>query len=293
MDQIPSPDDLRSAIPDLGEIEFIASGGFKAVFRAELSGRREALKVVLLPPGEEEGAREQILARVQREIEVLGMCQTPYLVKLGSLQAMTFTASGHEYLAYSEEFLPGDPVIDLIKKGLQPSFETVVSLSRCLMEALTEIMRLGHIHRDVKPHNVIATEVAERPFVVLDLGIAFKLQGTELTAPGAGPPGTALYMAPELFRPNYKDVLDIRSDIYSAGISVFEFAAGVHPLARRGEDIHTTIYRILKQTPPKLETLRPDLPDWFCRMIDRCIKKTPALRFRDPQAFLSELENGI
>lgn len=99
-------------------------------------------------------------------------------------------------------------------------------------------------------------------------------------------------MAPELFRPNYKDVLDIRSDIYSAGVTIFEFATCEHPLARRGENQYATLYRIQHQMPPKLETLREDLPDFFCRMIDRCIKKTPALRFRDPQAFLSELENG-
>lgn len=281
------------SIRELGDAEFVTSGGFKAVYRAELSGHREALKVVLLPPEEEEGFREQIKARVMREIEVLRLCKTPYLVKLGSLEPTTVEASGHEYLAYSEEFLPGQPVINLVKQGARPSLEAIVSLSRCLMEALREIASLGHIHRDVKPHNVIATELPDRLFVVLDLGIAFKLHGTELTAPGSGPPGTLLYMAPELFRPNYKDVLDIRSDVYSAGITIFEFAAGVHPLARSGENPYTTLYRILHQTPPKLETLRADLPDWFCRMIDRCIKKTPALRFRDPQAFLNELEKQI
>jgi serine/threonine protein kinase len=292
MDHIPSIDDLRAALPQLGAAEFVTSGGFKAVFRAELSGHVEALKVILLPR-DEGGAREQIVARVEREIEVLSRCHTPSIVKLGSLEATTFAASGHDYLAYSEEFLPGQPVIQLINARLRTSFETIVSLTRGLLEALNEIASLGHIHRDVKPHNVMATEIPGRPFVVLDLGIAFKLHGTELTAPGAGPPGTLLYMAPELFRPNYKDVLDTRSDIYSAGVTIFEFAAGEHPLARRGEDVHTTVYRILKQPPPKLDTLRDDLPDWFCRMIDRCIKKTPALRFRDPQAVLSELEKRI
>jgi serine/threonine protein kinase len=292
MDHIPSPEELLVALPQLGAAEFVTSGGFKAVFRAELSGQCEALKIVLLPH-DEEGAREQIVARVEREINVLRRCQTMYLVKLGSLETTTFAASGHEYLAYSEEFLPGQPVRESIKAGLRPSFDTIVSLTGCLMEALSEVANIGHIHRDVKPDNMMDTQLADRRFVVLDLGIAFKLHGTELTAQGAGPPGTLLYMAPELFRPNYKDVLDIRSDIYSAGVTIFEYATGVHPLARRGEDVHTTVYRILKQTPPKLETLRTDLPDWFCRMIDRCIKKTPALRFRDPQAVLNELEKRI
>lgn len=170
MDHIPTVGDLRLAIPQLGDAEFLTSGGFKAVYQAELSGQRQALKVVLLPPEEEEGSREQIVARVLREIDILGGCQTQYLVKLGSLEPIFFSASAHEYLAYSEEFLPGRPLIDLIKQGVRPSLETILSLSRCLLEALNEIASLGHIHRDIKPHNVIATGLPDRPFVVLDLG---------------------------------------------------------------------------------------------------------------------------
>jgi len=116
------------------------------------------------------------------------------------------------------------------------------------------------------------------------------LHGADLTARGGGPPGTLLYMAPELFRPDYKEALDIRSDIYSAGVTLFEYAAGVHPLARTGEEAYTTVYRILRQAPPKLGSLRQDLPERLCQAIDRSIKKMPALRYRNPQAFLNELE---
>jgi serine/threonine protein kinase len=294
MEHIPSVEDLASVLPQLTHADFIAAGGFKAVYRAVLGDQEEALKVIFLAADEEEeGSREQIIARVMRETEVLDLCQTPYLVKLGSMKPTALTIAGLDYLAYTEEFLAGQPLIDLIRQNSQPTLETVATLTQCVMKALNEIESVGHIHRDIKPHNVMATELIERPFVVLDLGIAFKMHGTELTPPGSGPPGTLLYMAPELFRPNYKDSLDIRSDVYSAGITVFEFAAGTHPLARRGEDVYTTLYRILRQTPPKLKTLRTDFPEWFCDMIDRCIKKTPALRFRNPQVFLNDLESNL
>jgi len=264
------------------------------VFRAAVGQATEAVKVIYIPPAaQEDSSRDEIGHRVKREIEALRLCRSNRLVKLGSLQLETFSFNQRDYLIYSEEFLEGETLKARITRGHRPNQAEVMLLARCLMEALREIERIGHIHRDVKPGNIMALPQPERPFVLLDLGIAFKLHGTELTVRGGGPPGTLLYMAPELFRPDYKQALDIRSDIYSAGVTLFEYAAGQHPLARRSEDIGTTVYRILRQTPPKLASLRPDLQERLCSAIDRCIKKMPALRYRDPQAFLNELEGII
>jgi len=66
------------------------------------------------------------------------------------------------------------------------------------MQALDAINAIDHIHRDVKPGNIMVTGNTMRPFVLLDLGIAYKIHGTELTRKG-GHPGTTSYMAPELF----------------------------------------------------------------------------------------------
>ncbi|MBK8810353.1 MAG: serine/threonine protein kinase [Acidobacteria bacterium] len=293
MDHIPSPPELMATLPSVTNVEFIASGGFKAVFKAEVNGESEAVKLVLLPELTEPDLRNQITARVEREVKVLENCKNPFLVKIGSLNLEEKTIGAHDYLVYSEELLVGESLLDVIEKGRSPNQDELIILARCLMTALDEIAMLGHIHRDVKPGNIIFTGETERPFVLLDLGIAFKMHGTELTAPGAGPPGTMIYMAPELFQPNYKDLLDIRSDIYSAGVTIFEYAAGSHPLARTGENPYATLYRIVKMSPPRLQTLRPDLEDWFCEMVNRCIKKTPALRYRNPKAFCEELEKQI
>jgi serine/threonine protein kinase len=291
MEHIPSVDELQRARPELGQVEFVAAGGFKAVFRATLAGRAEAVKVVYVPPEAEEGSsREEIVARVKREIDALRLCQTDRLVKLGSIELQAISIGEHDYLLYSEEFLPGDSLRDRIARGQRPNLPELLTLARCLTEAIQAIGAINHIHRDIKPGNVVATGLAGRPFVLLDLGIAFKLRGTELTVRGGGPPGTLAYMAPELLTPDYKSALDIRSDIYSAGVTVFEYAAGVHPTARRGEDALTTALRILQQPPERLANLRPDLPEPFCRMIDRCIRKLPALRFPNPQALFRAVE---
>ena len=291
MENIPRTDELRGAVTVLDQIEFIKAGGFKAVYKAEIGGRLEAVKVIYIPSElDESEPREEIIARVKREINALSLCPTNRLVKLGSIELELITVGQHDYLVYSEEFLEGESLSEKIMSGFRPDITESITLTRCLMEALHAIDNIEHIHRDVKPDNIIATIDPDRPFVLLDLGIAYKLHGTELTRRGVGPPGTTLYMAPELFKPDYKDSLDIRSDIYSAGVTIFEYASGLHPIARRGEDERTTVYRILYQQPTRLFSLRSDLPEGFCRMIDRCIKKMPALRFANPTTLRRRLE---
>jgi hypothetical protein len=82
MDNIPGIDALQAARPDLGRVEYIDAGGFKAVFRATLAGRVEAVKLVYVPPeAEEDSSREEVVARVKREIDALRQCATDRLVK--------------------------------------------------------------------------------------------------------------------------------------------------------------------------------------------------------------------
>jgi serine/threonine-protein kinase len=147
-----------------------------------------------------------------------------------------------------------------------------------LIEVIEEMIRIRYLHRDIKPANIMATGSAERPYVILDMGIAYRVQGTALTQ-GPTPPGTLRYMAPELLAPDYKDVMDFRCDLYSSGLSIYELASGSHPFAPNTENDYATVYRIMNQRPDPLETRRPDLPRRFCQIIDRCIKKNLALRY--------------
>ena len=291
MEHVPNIEDLKRARNDLGTIELLEVGGYKAVFKATLSDRTEAVKLVHIPPEtEEETSREEIVARVKREINVLRLCKSNKLVKLASIAMETVSIGGHDYLIYSEEFLSGESLKQRIHARYRPNLDELLTLGFCLAEALQELETTGHIHRDIKPGNIMATVLEERRFVLLDLGIAFKLRGTDLTILGGGPPGTLRYMAPELLTPDYKNALDIRSDIYSAGVTIFEYAAGEHPIIRRGEDAVTTALAITQRAAKKLQSVRDDLPETFCGVVERCIKKFPALRYPNPKTLLHELE---
>lgn len=155
-----------------------------------------------------------------------------------------------------------------------------------LVDLIQHLSSRGYLHRDIKPDNIIETGQADRRFVPLDMGIAYKMHGTELTQ-GSGPPGTLRYMAPELLRPDYKDNMDFRSDLYSTALTIYVLASGTHPFAPKPEVQAMTVYRIMNITPAPLESQRSDLPLGFCRLIDQCIRKRPALR----QGNLDSLKN--
>lgn len=289
MENIPDIPDIISVKPEISNLEFTNAGGYKAVYKGVLNGVIEAIKVIYLPPDNEIDNRHQVIARVKREIDALKLCTTNHLVKLGQLPLGFVEIKGKDYLIYSEEFIDGNTLKDKIAQNYLPAWRELKTLTSSLMEAIAELDKRSFVHRDIKPGNIIATFNLDRPFILLDLGIAFKMGGTDLTGVG-GPPGTLRYVSPELLKPNYKDFLDIRSDIYSAAVTIFEYASGKHPLCKTGDYQQTTIYRILKQQPEKLKKLRPDLPDNFCNLVNRCMKKEPALRFRKPFDILENLE---
>jgi len=279
---IPTVQNMQQALGLPSLPVFLKQGGFKAVYRMRTAtGEDEALKAVFLPTAvtdQEVLIRDQLVARAQREIAALQACPSQHLVRLGSVPAQMHCLGGYDYLVYSEEFLPGNPLDTWIKRQPPPTFTEIRTLFQTLVGLIRDLSQIGYLHRDIKPDNVMATGLPDRPFVLLDLGIAYKMHGTELTQ-GGGPPGTLRYMAPELLKPDYKDNMDFRCDLYAAGLTVYVVASGTHPFAPRPEGQYATAYRIINSTPQPLASYRADFPGAFCSIIDRCIRKRPALRY--------------
>ena len=297
----PTIDQLRLKLPQITDATPLKQGGFKAVFRATIGGKVEALKLVHVPKTSDDEAgelfRRECLGRVAREIQVLADCISPLLVKLGSIKANEVDFSGERFIVYSEEFLNGPDLRGLIKEGWKPKEEELKLLFACILKAVQQLWTLPGrlIHRDIKPDNIVRLDATERPFVLLDLGIAFSVMETSLTVDPRHrlPPGTLPYLAPEMLQPNFRDTIDFRSDLYAAGLTVYECAVGHHPFAKRPEDLVTTLSRVLRESPPPLQTLRADLTKPFCQMVDSMLKKIPALRPANLTLLIRQLEQTL
>jgi serine/threonine-protein kinase len=294
----PQPDLIRVALPNIESVsQLLHQGGFKAVYRAIVGGKTEALKLVEIPKtqnaAEAEAFRKEMIGRVRREIEALAKCQRPEIVKLGQIPATDIVIQNEDYIAYTEEFLEGKNLGEIIAaKAPKPDEQELRTLFVSLLAAIKELWGHGYVHRDIKPLNVIKHNQPDRPFVLLDLGIAFSIRETALTFnPNERIVASFRYLAPEMMNFGFRENLDYRSDLYTAALTVFEYAVQQHPLARSQDDMMRTISRALHQPPTPLKQARPDLSDFLCQTVDQMLKKKPALRPANLNLLITQLQS--
>jgi serine/threonine protein kinase len=282
---------VQQVVPEAIDLEEIGSGGFKVVYKAIVTGSIEAVKLVQIPgDAGEETIRDENLRRIARELDIISKCTSPYLVKLGSIAPRACEIDSIEYMLYSEEYLPGNSLREMILKGYRPSQGELAELGACSLKAVRELASMNVIHRDIKPDNIIRTNDPIRPYVLLDLGIAFQVGGTAITRNSARIPGTLYYIAPEMLDQGFRQNLDYRADIYTVALTLYEFASGDNPFAHRGDPQFTTLYRIKTQRPRPLRELRDDLPVKMCSLIDQLMRKLPALRPANLDQLIKEME---
>jgi serine/threonine protein phosphatase PrpC/serine/threonine protein kinase len=154
-----------------------------------------------------------------------------------------------------------------------------------LAKGVAALHRAGIIHRDIKPENVILEAIREHHspgLKLIDLGVA-RLRDMD-DIPLARAPGTASYMAPELFT---GEPGDERSDQFALGVTIFRMFTRAYPHGEIEPFSHPSFNR-----PKSLLAYRPDLPAWLDQAIARATAVNPDDRFRDVFEFIFELEHG-
>jgi serine/threonine protein kinase len=160
--------------------------------------------------------------------------------------------------------------------GLEEGRNIAIKLAR----AAAALHRLGIIHRDIKPDNVILE--AGGSLKLIDLGVV-RMPGLE-DFPPADIPGTPAFMAPEMFK---GDAGDEATDIYALGVTMFQAFTGEFPY---GNSDASGLPR--RERPQELCALRPDLPAWLQAVLGRAIAVDRAERLRDMSDFAMEMEAG-
>ena len=244
--------DWRERYQDLHKI---GSGGFAEVYSAwdAVLERPVALKVV----GEGRG----MSGRIVREVEAAAALTHPNIVTLYDW----FGDGSREVLVW--ELVEGE---SLDKLHGRLSDGDVAAVGAELLNALAFAHSQGIIHRDVKPQNVMLDNAGR--VKVMDFGIARLMDADTLTQDG-DVIGTVAYMSPEQAAGRR---VGPPSDVYSAGMVVYELLAGGHPL--RGQTPAETLSNVAAGRLPSLREFRPDLPTPMIDLVDRACAARPSDR---------------
>jgi eukaryotic-like serine/threonine-protein kinase len=182
------------------------------------------------------------------------------------------------------EYLAGGTLADLIDSQRGPlDVSNALTWTNQTLSALDYAHRLGVIHRDVKPSNILFDEAGN--VKVADFGIAVVMGGRRLTNAGIMM-GTPAYMSPEqIVRP--KEV-DHRSDIYSVGIVLYEMLGGRVPFPEENDFAVRSAH--VNEPPPPLRHLNAAIPDSLDRVVLKALAKDPLRRYADCREFMEALD---
>ena len=200
--------------------------------------------------------------RFLREIKLVSRIDHP-------LVARVLDSGEAEWLVYYVmPFVEGPTLRSHLDAVHRLSVDDTVRLGRDLLGALGAAHRIGIMHRDVKPENVV---LSQRGAVLLDFGIARAIEAagtTQLTRSGIAV-GTSHYMSPEQVQAA-SDV-DHRSDLYSLGCLLYECLAGHAPFRHPNEVVVLQMH--LNERPPDLREVRPEAPEALVAVIGRAMDK--------------------
>ena len=252
----------------------LGTGGSAVVYEAfdrELK-RRVALKVLRT-----DRTSETALKRFRREVAIARDAASPRLVRVFDI------GQAGDTVFLTMELVEGESLRDLLARGpLGP--ERALGVGAEILRALDDLHALGIVHRDVKPGNVLLAGSGE--VKLADFGLARHWEGAETRVTETeGLVGTVEYLSPEQA---LGDLLDARSDLYSFGVVLFEMLAGKVPL--RGESSIGTIVAHIRQAPPDVRKLRPEVPAWLGAIVARLLAKDRERRYGSAADVLADLE---
>ena len=188
------------------------------------------------------------------------------------------------------ELLEGESLADVLSRGEPLAFDWIIALIDQLLDGLAAAHDAGVVHRDLKPENIYLarTRAGTCPKIV-DFGISKLIDNkggaASITTTAGHVVGTPAYMSPEQAR-GVKSI-DLRTDVYSVGVVLFELLSGELPFA--SENPGDLMVMIVTSPAPYLEHVLPGIPHALSDVVARALHKTPAERFADAR----ELQDAL
>lgn len=265
----------------------IGSGGMGVVYLAtdKRLDRQVAIKVLKLSGGNAESnvSETEVIERFQREAKAVAKLTHPNIVNIHDIGS----DDGLYYMVM--EFVDGYSVSNMIDdKTLD--VETCVNIGIQICAALDMAHEQGIIHRDIKPANIIYSKKGIAK--LMDFGIAQlgkqEKEAFKLTQAGSVL-GSIMYISPEQL--NDASKVDLRTDIYSFGMSLYEMLTGQLPFM--AENISNIVLKILSHDPPNPSSYNYKISKSLDNIILKSLIKNPALRYQNAGEMKRDLEKVL
>jgi tRNA A-37 threonylcarbamoyl transferase component Bud32 len=261
-------------------IEELGRGGMGKVYKVYDRKIKEVVALKLIRP--EISLSEKVVERFKNELRIARKIAHRFVCRMYDV--------GEEGFSHfiTMEYVPGEDLKAFIRRSGQITPYKAVSLAQQVSEGLAEAHRLGVVHRDLKPQNIMIDKQGNSR--IMDFGIARFQEAEGLTGTGAIM-GTPEYMSPE--QAELKEV-DPRTDIYALGVVLFEMVTGKVPF--EGETPLSIALKHRSQPPQNPRELNPHIPPALAQVILKCLAKDRTKRIQsaeDLAADLTSISQGL
>jgi serine/threonine-protein kinase len=254
----------------------VAHSGMSTLFKATdlKDGRQVAIKV----PHAEMEADPVLVERFKREQEIGQELDHPGVVK-------TYDGEDRSRVYMVIEWVDGRLLRSILNEERRLPIDRAVKLTLGICDALDYMHAHGVVHRDLKPENIMVDD--EDRIKLIDFGIAMKEDARRLTYVTMTPAlGTPDYISPEQVKGQRGD---LRSDIYSLGVMMYEMLTGETPYS--GSNPLAVMNERLLHDPKPVRKLRPEISPELQEILSRALVREPRQRYATAADMAWELEH--
>ncbi|MBI3855283.1 MAG: protein kinase, partial [Planctomycetes bacterium] len=257
-------------------LERIGTGGMGSVYKAVQTSLERVVAIKVLSP---RYSKDRVFVeRFLREARAVAKLNHENIISGYDVGE----SNGHHFFVM--EYVDGAPVTSLMKRDGRIDEQRCLRIGIQAARALAHAHKHGIVHRDIKPENIMLTTSGQAK--LCDLGLAKQTKGdADVTMDGTSV-GTPNYISPEQARG--EDKIDIRSDIYSLGASLYHMAVGGPPFTGANPMVVMTKHVTEFAEPPKKRC--PALSEGFSSLVMKMMQKRREDRPQDPEAVIHDLE---
>lgn len=257
-------------------IENIGEGGMAIVYKARDNKLNRLVAVKILK--KEFADNEDIAQKFKREATAIAKLSDPNIVNV--LDVGHEEENNMDYFVM--EYVDGKTLKDVIVYNGKLGYSIAIDIAIQVAKALECAHKNNIIHRDVKPQNILVTENGD--VKVTDFGIAKSSTASTITNTTTIM-GSAHYLSPEQAKGTF---IDLRSDMYSLGIVLYEMVTGRLPF--EGESPVTIALKHIQEEPRSPKDINSSIPESINQLINKSISKDPINRYQNSRELIVDLQ---